>query len=191
VREKSDREEKLSQYLQKMASMIPRKDFYRQAINTKRMKDAFSAFCTEIVKFVIAADKYCTKVSIGETKKSLIGQPVNFKVLTPLFPVKFILSSTISDPMQQYYDDINSRAEEIENLREAASFALNLEHKYKIEEIATVLSKLYEKAVSQTETPEAKAMLCKCLRTASSSSKYYFNSSKHWPGTSRIHELRN
>jgi hypothetical protein len=30
------------------------------------MKDAFLAFCTGIVKFVIAADKYCTKISIGE-----------------------------------------------------------------------------------------------------------------------------
>jgi hypothetical protein len=30
------------------------------------MRDAFSAFCTGIVKFVIAADKYCTKMSIGE-----------------------------------------------------------------------------------------------------------------------------
>ena len=93
--------------------------------------------------------------------------------------------------MQQYYDDINRRAEEIENLREAASFALNLEHKYKIDEIATVLSRLYEKAVTQIETPEAKAMLCRCLRGAPSSSKYSFNNSKHWPGTSRIRELRN
>jgi hypothetical protein len=72
VKEKSDREEKLSQYLQKMGSMIPRKDFYRQAINTIRMKEAFSAFCTDIVKFVIAADKYCTKVSIGEGLRSSI-----------------------------------------------------------------------------------------------------------------------
>jgi hypothetical protein len=65
VVEKSDRERKLSDYLAKMAGMIPRKDFYRQAINTKRMGEAFSAFCTDIVKFVIAADKYCTKTSIG------------------------------------------------------------------------------------------------------------------------------
>lgn len=67
VVEKSDRERKLSEYLAKMAAMIPRKDFYRQAINTKRMRDAFSSFCTDIVKFVIAADKYCTKTSIGES----------------------------------------------------------------------------------------------------------------------------
>lgn len=52
--------------------MIPRKDFYRQAINTARMKEAFSAFCTDIVKFVIAADKYCTKLSIGEYLSSSV-----------------------------------------------------------------------------------------------------------------------
>ena len=72
MKEKSDREEKLSQYLQKMASMIPRKDFYRQAINTNKMKAAFSAFCTDIVKFVIAADKYCTKISIGKQRSSQV-----------------------------------------------------------------------------------------------------------------------
>jgi hypothetical protein len=97
----------------------------------------------------------------------------------------------MSDPMEQYYDGINKRAEEIENLREAASFALNLEHKYKIEEIATVLGKLYEKAVTQTETPEAQAILCMYFRITSSSSKSHSNSPKHWPGTSRIHECRN
>ena len=105
--------------------------------------------------------------------------------------VKFILSSTISDPMQQYYDGINRRAEEIENLREAASFALNLEHKYKIEEIATVLSKLYEKAVTHVETPEAKAILCKYPKTAPIFSNCPFNNWKPWHGTSPIHEFRN
>lgn len=48
-----------------MAPVIAQKDFYRQAINTPKMREAFQAFCTGIVKFVIAADKYCTKMSIG------------------------------------------------------------------------------------------------------------------------------
>ena len=77
MKEKSDREEKLSQYLQKMTSMIPQKDFYRQAINTPRMKEAFSAFCTDMVKFIIAADKYCTKLSIGEM---LNAEPLDLEI---------------------------------------------------------------------------------------------------------------
>jgi hypothetical protein len=62
--------------------------------------------------------------------------------------------------LQQYYDDITKRADEIESLREAASFALTLEHRYKIEEIAIVLSKLYETAITHTVTPEDSAILC-------------------------------
>ena len=67
MKEKSDREEKLSQYLQKMTSMIAQKDFYRRAINTPRMKEAFSAFCTDMVKFVIAADRLSAKLYVGKT----------------------------------------------------------------------------------------------------------------------------
>lgn len=82
--------------------------------------------------------------------------------------VKFILSSTTNDPLQQYYDDVNKRADEIESLREAATFALTLEHRYKIEEIATALSKLYEKTITHTVTPEGNAILCKSLQMHSS-----------------------
>lgn len=137
IKEKSDREEKLSGYLKKMAPVIAQKDFYRQAINTPKMRDAFQAFCTGIVKFVIAADKYCTKMSI----------------------VKLILSSTISDPLQQYYDDVNKCVDVIENLRMAASLALLLEQRSKTEEIAQVLVKMYEKATAPSATPESTAIL--------------------------------
>ncbi len=49
--------------------------------------------------------------------------------------VKLILSSTTSDSLQTYYDDINKCVDAIENLRMAASLALLLEQRSKTEEI--------------------------------------------------------
>ncbi|KAI9745899.1 MAG: hypothetical protein M1818_000580 [Claussenomyces sp. TS43310] len=66
VKEKGDREEKLSGYLQSVIPMISQKQFYHDNIQTPRMRDAFLSFCTAIIKFVIAADKFCSRLAIGE-----------------------------------------------------------------------------------------------------------------------------
>lgn len=60
-----------------------------------------------------------------------------------MLTVKLILSSTISDPLQQYYDDVNKCVDVIENLRMAASLALLLEQRSKTEEIAQGIFSLW------------------------------------------------
>jgi hypothetical protein len=44
-------------------------------------------------------------------------------------PVKLIISTTTSDPLQRYYDELKICIDAIENLRMAASLALLLEQR--------------------------------------------------------------
>lgn len=66
MKEKGDRDEKLSNFLQSIIQMISQKEFYHSAIKTPKMQTAFLAFCTAIVKFVIAADRLSAKLYVGK-----------------------------------------------------------------------------------------------------------------------------